>query len=138
MKKIQIKYWDVQEVVRDVFQVSLKEELNFNKMLGLNNDKYVLFFYKLTVGGIVPISPVKVKMYKSETDLLEGLFHRNGHVVQLSEDIVDFKKHPIEYPFVGVIKVKDNFLLKVKQERHKKNLFNHLDKAYESFHKFVI
>ncbi|WP_066228962.1 hypothetical protein [Metabacillus fastidiosus] len=130
MNKIKSKFWHVIETERDLLHFSLKEEFNFNKRL--NHDHYVLFFYKITVIGISSISPIKIKMYRSKQEFLKDLTHSKEHFIEIRDEIVNFKKHPIEYPFIGVIELTDKFLLKVEKERDKQKLISQLDKAYRS------
>ncbi|MFJ6414473.1 hypothetical protein ACIQLG_16960 [Terribacillus saccharophilus] len=99
------------------------------KTKALGYDKCVIAFYKYTVLDLVPISPIKVRVFKSHLEYNSYFPPERGHVQILRTEYIDFEEQAIDYPFLGTIELSGKIKFKFKKKRDIKRFVSSLVKT---------
>ncbi|MBG9732262.1 hypothetical protein ABD87_22825 [Lysinibacillus sphaericus] len=119
------------------------EEIDDNTVLifikddRLINNPLILTFYQLSIGGIIPISPLKAKFFHDSCDVIHWFYKRTNEIIYANEIIVDFTEHKIKFPTSKIIEA-DFFkgvIFEIEKDRDRGKLISLVEKAYRKFEK---
>ncbi|QPA61381.1 hypothetical protein [Lysinibacillus sphaericus] len=103
----------------------------------LKDNPLILVFYQFSIGGIIPLSPLRAKFFLDSGDVIKWFYMTTKEIIYVNKIKVDYKEHRIKFPTNKIIEADffEGVIFEFEKEKHRDKLISLLESAYYTFEK---